>query len=253
MSSSNSPPPSPSAANAALRADLAAAAERRARLNDELDPDTQFGHEREMRQNFRRLLDPGILRPNSTEVAYGSIKTLVLLSENLLREPENPKYLQFKTTNSVIKKNLVDVKGAVEYAVALGFRAEVQNFQPLYVFNKRRMTELRVGTSILKEFFEKETERRKRALVSGAAEKAARESAARNALLAFEDDRKTKALHDKLEKQRLEARAAAAARAATSPEPDPPLSEVPMPGGGVTLTGRVVPATVDSPPPYQDE
>ena len=41
------------------------------------------------------------------------------MSDNLLREPDNPKFAQFKPTNNAIKKRLVDVKGALEYAVAV--------------------------------------------------------------------------------------------------------------------------------------
>lgn len=42
-----------------------------------------------------------------------------MISDNLLREPDNAKFQQFKPTNNAIKKRLVDVKGALEYAVAV--------------------------------------------------------------------------------------------------------------------------------------
>lgn len=48
-----------------------------------------------------------------------SLQTLSTIAENILREPLNPKFRQFKPTNSMIKRNLVDPKGALEYAVAV--------------------------------------------------------------------------------------------------------------------------------------
>jgi hypothetical protein len=45
------------------------------------------------------------------------LQTLLAISENLLREPDNPKFQQFKPTNSIIKRDLVDPKGALEFAI----------------------------------------------------------------------------------------------------------------------------------------
>ena len=57
-----------------IRSDLAAAAELRAQANVSLDGEKRYAQDRSIRQNFRRMLDPGILRPNSKEVAMESIK-----------------------------------------------------------------------------------------------------------------------------------------------------------------------------------
>jgi hypothetical protein len=38
------------------------------------------------------------------------MQTLLTISENLLREPDNPKFQQFKPTNPLIKRNLIDPK-----------------------------------------------------------------------------------------------------------------------------------------------
>lgn len=90
------------------------------------------------KQEFRRLVDTGIIRPNSREVAYEAIrvrsylpvsviacvgrtdnalKTLLKLSENIIDHPEEDKYHRFKPTNDQIRKKIVDPKGALEYAV----------------------------------------------------------------------------------------------------------------------------------------
>ena len=71
---------------------------------------------------------------------------------------------------SRIKKHLVEVKGAIEYAVAvrvlgleyglrtdsdikLGFRAEVNHFQPYYIFmgTPKNQDRLRIGAGVLHE------------------------------------------------------------------------------------------------------
>ena len=44
-------------------------------------------------------------------------QTLLAISENIIREPDNEKYQQFKPTNTAIKRDLVDRKGALEYAI----------------------------------------------------------------------------------------------------------------------------------------
>ncbi|KAH9977587.1 hypothetical protein BGW80DRAFT_1129112, partial [Lactifluus volemus] len=103
------------------------------------------------RIEFRRLVDPGIVRPNSKEVALRALRTLSTIAENLLRDPDNPKFRQFKPTNTIIKRDLVDPKGTLEYAVALGFRPEVDHFQPYYSFNNKYVTDLQVGAAILRE------------------------------------------------------------------------------------------------------
>ncbi|KAF8592348.1 hypothetical protein K439DRAFT_1266502, partial [Ramaria rubella] len=158
--------------------------------------------ERDTRQTFRRLLDPGILRGVDKKTALASMKTLLTISENLLQEPDNEKYRQFKPTNNLIKRTLVDVKGALEYAVAMGFKADIRDFQPYYVFNDRKTTELRIGASVIKEALEREAEKEERNIRAKQLQKGDAELQAKQVRLAFEDDRKRKALQDKLDKER---------------------------------------------------
>ncbi|KAK0468401.1 uncharacterized protein EV420DRAFT_1504284 [Desarmillaria tabescens] len=232
MSDSPAPVASPISYDA-----LREAAERRAQQQSNQPSAAQLAAEHERRQTFRRLLDPGITRPNSKEQALASMKTLLMISENLLREPENPKFQQFKPTNGIIKRNLIDPKGALEYAIELGFRPEVKNFQPFYTFHPRHMDSLRIGSAILKEAFDLETEKQERAALARKEEKAVAAAAANKVKLAFMDDRKSKIEADRREKALREARlAAAAARGSepsTSPEPER-LRHV-MPGSGHVL------------------
>lgn len=99
---------------------------------------SNFDKDHDRRQEFRRLVDPGITRPNSREVANEAIKvrfchlltvfihterpnstakTLLMLAGNLIDHPEEAKYQRFKPTNAAIKRTIVDPKGSLEYAV----------------------------------------------------------------------------------------------------------------------------------------
>lgn len=158
-----------------------------------------FDANHEKRQEFRRLIDPGIMRPNAREVALASLRTLSTIAENILREPLNPKFRQFKPTNSMIKRNLVDPKGALEYAVALGFRPEIQNFQPSYVFSDKFLPDLRIGADIVKEVIRNESEKQEREETSKRLAKAAEEARVEKVKKAFMDDRKSKLLRDQIQ------------------------------------------------------
>ena len=132
-----------------------------------------------------------------------------MLAENLLREPDNLKFQQFKSTNAMIEKNLIRPKGALEYAIALGFSPEVKDFQPYYVWKKSKAEDLRAGAAILKEALEIEARKQLRSNQSKQTRKEAAEEATRNVKLAFMDDRMNKSLRDQMER---EARAARLAR-----------------------------------------
>lgn len=158
-----------------------------------------FDADHTKRTEFRRLVDPGIMRPNSKEVALRSLHTLSTIAENLLREPDNPKFRQFKPTNTIIKRDLVDPKGALEYAVAMGFGPEVDHFQPYYIFNKKHVTELRIGAAILREAIQTAEKEEDEGLKVRTA-KAEEEMRKKRAKEAFLDDRKTQMLRAERER-----------------------------------------------------
>ncbi|KZT26917.1 hypothetical protein NEOLEDRAFT_1061920 [Neolentinus lepideus HHB14362 ss-1] len=235
-----------------VRDSVAAAAVRRSQQQAQLDEEIRYAHEHKKRQEFRRLIEPGIFTRNSDEVSVAALRTLSTLADNLLREPDNPKFQRFKSTNDMIKRRLIAPKGALEYAIALGFRAEVEDFQPYYVHNKRYMDDLRIGAAIIHEILDRKSEHLERTKRWKEQEKAAAETVAKNVKLAFMDDRKSKALQDKREKEVREARAAAAVRPqSASPPVSPVASAVRIPGTGQTLSGQIVHGDdLDIPPPY---
>lgn len=241
MSSDTSSPPDPEF--------LAAAAQSRNATTTQALSSSELLRQHEQRQKFRRLIDPGISRPNSQEAAMASLKILSKISENLIREPENPKFRQFKTTNDTIRRCLIETKGALEYAIEMGFRPEVKDFQPLYVWNERKSEELRLGAQILQETIALAEQKSARSQKNAAEAKAATEAVTRNTLLAFMDDRKTKMLRDQRDRHNREARALrSSSEETTSPSPAPPSAE--MPGNGHVLSSPD-PVVVDE-PPYRD-
>ncbi|VDB85372.1 unnamed protein product [Peniophora sp. CBMAI 1063] len=172
-----------------------------------------FDEDYEKRTEFRRMVEPGIMRPNTREVAVRSLKTLSTLAQNLLKDPDNEKYQSFKTTNSVIKRDLLDPKGTLEYAVEMGFRPEVEDFQPYYKFNKKYMKDLRVGAAVLLEALDVQMTKEEKIAASLKSKKGEEAARVAQAKLQFMDDRKTKALRDQREKQRAAAQAEARHRA----------------------------------------
>ncbi|KAG1820152.1 uncharacterized protein BJ212DRAFT_1338269 [Suillus subaureus] len=244
MSSETSPPPDPEF--------LAAAAQRRSVTTGQAIPTAELLRQHEERQKFRRLINPGISRPNSQEAAMASLKILSKISENLIREPENPKFRQFKPTNDTIRRHLIETKGALEYAIEMGFRPEVKEFQPLYVWNEHKSEELRLGAQILQETIELAEQKSARSQKNVAEAKAAAEAATQKALLAFMDDRKTKMLRDQRDRHNREVRAhhspSVDREGATSPSSPPSNAE--MPGSGHVLSSPD--PVVDEPPPYRD-
>lgn len=118
-----------------LQASIAEAATRRVQeLTTPRVPPEQQIKDHGRRLKFRRLIDPGIMRPNSRDQAIASLKVrlrsdrtyykrnptsqrLLVIAENLIREPDNPKFKRFKRTNQIIQRDLVEPSGALEYAV----------------------------------------------------------------------------------------------------------------------------------------
>jgi len=199
---------------------------------------SNFDKDHDRRQEFRRLADPGITRPNSREVAYEAIKTLLTIAGNVIDHPDEDKYHKFKPTNTAIRRKIVDPKGTLEYAVELGFRPEVIDFQPYYIFHKSRWNDLLIGHAVLKEFEEREAEKEQRLAKARAEEKAAIEAQKEKTRLAFLDDRKSKTQLDERERELR------AARAARLPSPEPETELAPpqyMPGSGHLLSGTGTP------------
>ncbi|KZW04012.1 hypothetical protein EXIGLDRAFT_827948 [Exidia glandulosa HHB12029] len=204
----------------------------------------QYESEHDARQRFRRLIDPGILRADPAK-ARPALELLLKLADNIINNPNEEKYRSFKPTNKVIQRDLVEVKGAVEYAVALGFRATVRDFQPYYEWNPKYTDQLRIGADMIREDLERQDKQKVYSQRNLGAEKQAAKEAAEKVKLAYIDDRKKKAEHDRLERERRLRAAASPAPPATPARTTPVSRTQPrIRGEGRTLNGAV------EPPPY---
>ncbi|KIK68129.1 hypothetical protein GYMLUDRAFT_155580 [Collybiopsis luxurians FD-317 M1] len=187
---------------------LAEAIERRIGTQGPQGPSSaEMAAEHAKRQKFRRLIDPGILRPNPEPQASESLKESFIiykLADNLLREPENPKFQRIKTTNSQVTKYIVNPKGTVE------FLREV--VQPYYSFNPTRISDLKIGTAMLKETLDLLEEKKARTTTSKQTVAEARAEVVEKVHLQFMEDRRAKMEVDEREKQLRQARAEIAAR-----------------------------------------
>ncbi|KAG9104476.1 hypothetical protein FRC06_002132 [Ceratobasidium sp. 370] len=185
--------------------------------SEEESAELRYERERPVRRKFRRLADPGIVRNNNEADTKKAFEILLKLSQNLLSDPENPKFREFKSTN------------------AMGFRAAVEDFQPKYVWHPtpENLVALRVGAEIIREHTELAAAKEQMANKSKqtiAEEKAA---AVQKALLAFEDDRKTKKLLDARMKTQPPM-----SPMRSAPSPNPPQSpQFKTQGSGETLGG----------------
>ncbi|KAJ1308650.1 hypothetical protein OPQ81_004344 [Rhizoctonia solani] len=199
-----SSPSSPRSPRQADHNQIAEAALRRLTLNVNPGESEELRYERErpIRQKFRRLVDPGIVRDNSEADAKRALG--VSFWDSIRINKQNPKFREFKSTNNTIKRSLIEPKGAIEFAIELGFRATVQDFQPKYVWHSspENLTALRVGRDVLKDHIELTASKEERANLGQQLAKAERTAAVHNALLAFEDDRKRrKALDERMKKE----------------------------------------------------
>ncbi|PPQ84444.1 hypothetical protein CVT25_012545 [Psilocybe cyanescens] len=56
----------------------------------------------------------------ATSAVAPQLSTLLTISENMLRDPTNPKFQMFRSGNSIIKRELIDTKDILEYTIEVG-------------------------------------------------------------------------------------------------------------------------------------
>jgi len=204
----------------------------------DLTAEAQARVNQDEKRALRRIIYSGIERNNDAKLALESTKILQKLAKNILDHPGEEKYMQFKPTNTTVKRTLIEPKSTLEYAIAIGFRADVQNFQPLYIFSPtpKNVQSLRNGLECLDEYVAREEA--KQANAKSAKETLKEAQARQRALvkLAYDDDRREKQLRDEMEKQRRDAVVLSHARAAEE-SPSQPEAELQEEGS-------------DDPPPY---
>ncbi|OSD04258.1 hypothetical protein PYCCODRAFT_136747 [Trametes coccinea BRFM310] len=70
------------------------------------------------RQEFRKRVDRDILATNSSREAIESLEAVLRLAENILAEPDVPKFRRFRVRNDCIKRLIVQPKGVLQLVVA---------------------------------------------------------------------------------------------------------------------------------------
>ncbi|KAG8919383.1 hypothetical protein FRC01_001308 [Tulasnella sp. 417] len=195
----SSPPASPTQPYRPTKDDIAAAAIARisSSAEDDEEYEKQWAQDKERRQHFRRLVDPGIVRPNNEAC-------LLTLCQNIIDHPDEDKYRRFKLNNKTIQTKIIQAKGGLEYAVEVGFREHVEDFQPFYVWRPSpdNDAKLRVGTFVLKEHHEKIVAKEDAAKQSKMSQKEAAELVARKVKMQFEEDRRAMAAKQRMEVER---------------------------------------------------
>ncbi|KAI9063238.1 hypothetical protein FKP32DRAFT_1592694 [Trametes sanguinea] len=117
---------------------------------------TNHDSEWTVRQEFRKRIDRDILATNSPKEAIESLEAVLSLAENILTQPDAPKFRRFRVRNERIKRVIVQPKGVLQLVVDLGFREKTEDLETYYAFSGRRTNELRIGALIIKEVLERE-------------------------------------------------------------------------------------------------
>ncbi|WRT64853.1 uncharacterized protein IL334_001789 [Kwoniella shivajii] len=146
--------------------------------------------DRDCRKEFAKKLDRGIIRDNGYTNTLEAVETLIKISDNIINS-QDPKFRKLKSSNSMLKNKVLDVKGGQDYLFALGFRRQSSDFIEYWVFSStiKKMHELKIGAEVLKDHLKSLQERvelSKQSKIYGASVEASRRAAA---LAEFEADR----------------------------------------------------------------
>ncbi|KAK0222751.1 hypothetical protein EDD85DRAFT_860959 [Armillaria nabsnona] len=165
---------------------------------------TDFDKGYQMRTELRRMIDVGILgmvndhEPSKEGVA--SLKTLLKLANKIIENPDNEKYQRIKINNPTIKKDIMEPKGALEFAIKMGFRQrKVIEMEAYRVFIPQYRDDLVLCASLLKKAIDREHLRLDERLKL-ARENEEKEEQRATAMKRFFDDRKKREENDKRER-----------------------------------------------------
>lgn len=97
--------------------------------NVELEDDE--GDDREIRAPFVAILHRQLLgRDIPVSKQQDCVQTLTTLLQNVLQNPEDEKFRKIRCGNKTIRTKVLDVKGALEFLTAAGWRKKVIDFEP---------------------------------------------------------------------------------------------------------------------------
>ncbi|CAG8582007.1 7066_t:CDS:1 [Paraglomus occultum] len=98
-------------------------------------------------------------------VAANCVKILQKVVENILTNPDVPKYRSLPSDNARIRRDIREVDGGLDFLLALGFRKKVVSFKESFTLDNDRMdtTKLKIAQTLLNEFVQRAETRRETA------------------------------------------------------------------------------------------
>ncbi|KAK0471544.1 hypothetical protein IW261DRAFT_834365 [Armillaria novae-zelandiae] len=166
---------------------------------------TDFDKGYTMRIELRRMIDVGILGMvndhEASKECVASLKTLLKLANNIIDNPEDEKFQRFKMNNPKIKKDIIEPKGVLQFAIKMGFRQKkVIDMEECRVFIPKYRDDLILCASLLKKAIEREQLRADENLKLARGKEEKEEQWA-IAIKRFLDDRKKREENDRREKE----------------------------------------------------
>ncbi|CAG8596630.1 2254_t:CDS:10 [Ambispora gerdemannii] len=92
-------------------------------------PETE---DQKVQKKLSNILITQIYRENSANVAYKCIETLLKVIDNIKKDPLEVKYRRLGVDKPLVRNNLRNVKGGMEFLVAIGFRRSVKDFKEVF-------------------------------------------------------------------------------------------------------------------------
>ncbi|PBK65498.1 hypothetical protein ARMSODRAFT_1087398 [Armillaria solidipes] len=191
---------------------------------------TDFDKGYQMRTELRRMIDVGILGMvndhEASKEGVVSLKTLLRLANKIIDNPDKEKYQRFKINNPTIKKDIMQPKGVLEFAIKMGFRQQkVIDLETYRVFIPRYRDDLVLCASLLKKAIDREHLRLDEGLKL-ARENEEKEEQRATAMKRFVDDRKKRDENDRRERDARQSSNVVSADSGTSNDDQETVPEI---------------------------
>ncbi|KAK0433026.1 hypothetical protein EV421DRAFT_2023708 [Armillaria borealis] len=191
---------------------------------------TDFDKGYQMRTELRRMIDVGILGMvndhEASKEGVASLKTLLRLANKIIDNPDKEKYQRFKINNPTIKKDIMQPKGVLEFAIKMGFRQQkVIDLETYRVFIPKYRDDLVLCASLLEKAIDREHLRVDPRLKLARANEEKEEQWA-IAMKRFGDDRKRKEENDKRERDARQSSNVVSADSGTSNDDQETVPEI---------------------------
>ncbi|KAG0150248.1 hypothetical protein CROQUDRAFT_58459 [Cronartium quercuum f. sp. fusiforme G11] len=185
-----------------------------ARRNTVSSPPSSSNFDHDTRQNFLHLIERQLLERNTKAVVLTALETLEKITFNVLKNPSEAKFKSVKHSNSLIKKNIIDVPGAREYLLACKFAPGVKEHVEVLNFptrpTERQLAILNTGHVILRKKIEDIKKMHETQISMKQKEADAENSRKASALLKIRDDRerqKVRATRERMARMAMERQA----------------------------------------------